>query len=537
MANYRLRIGFSSGYSLTADSGSYVLTGQDAGLTYTPIGGNTVTASFTVSRSSGTAPFAVFFDATGTTSNITQVNSTSLGTAFRQVRYSWDMGDPTAGNWTPTGLPKNTQAGGPLCGYVYDGVADGTATVFTITLTATAGHPWRTSTTAAPTGYIVGDLVTTGGNTYVCAIANTPGVFATDLAASKWTLFQTGLVQSSTTRTVSVTSGNTAFPTTGTIYVSPSANYTLAPAGATTRTTLPTMASNKRILLRNGESGYGDFNIGGLTNCYVIGTGAGAKAACARVTMSGTGNVVQGISTTLGLAGMNGVDNLMIGNTIAHSDTNATTVSWGDNFTDCYTNCLRAFIVGNTIVGNSNSIASMYGGGRSFVIIGNTVGDAVQHTYRSFCSNRSYLAHNLFNGPVIDGSKLAYKFHALGLVQWPTTSSGGLYATEFNVQADNIMGHTSSTSSWTSDNTPENFDSTTVEGLSDNIYERNQHIRSGTVNTDFLYCSRRSTMRGNFRPSGALNISNTKDASGAGGVVGSTNSTYRNNWLDNGFFA
>lgn len=45
--------------------------------------------------------------------------------------------------------------------------------------------PWLTAT-----AYAVGDLVTEGTGTYVCAQAHTSGVFATDLAADKWiTLF------------------------------------------------------------------------------------------------------------------------------------------------------------------------------------------------------------------------------------------------------------------------------------------------------------------------------------------------------------
>lgn len=498
---------------------------------------NTVTADFTLSRSSGAAPFALYVNARSSTSNITQANNSALGGTFRQLNYDWNFGDPSAGNHAVSGLPRNTQNGGPIAAKVYDGVADGAATSFTITLTVTAGHPWRTHASTAPTAYVVGDLVTQGGDTYVCATSHTPGTFSTDLAAAKWTLFQTGLIQNSKALSVAVTSGNTTYPTTATIYVSPSANYGSAPSGSTLRTTLPTMASNKRILLRNGEGGYGDFDIGGLTDCMVIGVGAGAKAACARVSMSGTRNVVQGISTTLGITAITGTDNMMIGNTIAHSDTGATTIGWGANFTDVYTNCVRAFMVGNTVVGNSNSIASMYGGGRDFVIMDNAVGDAVQHTLRCYGNYGGYIAHNQFNGPVIDGSKLTVKHHSLGLVQWPTTSSGGLYASEFFVEADNIMGHTSSTNSWTADCCPENFDATTVEGLSDIIYERNIHIRSGTVNTDFLYGGRRITMRGNSIPSGTLNISNVKDVAGSGGVVGSTNSTYRNNWLDNGFMA
>lgn len=41
---------------------------------------------------------------------------------------------------------------------------------------------------ATATAYAVNDQVTTGGNTFVCLIAHTSGVFATDLAAGKWQL-------------------------------------------------------------------------------------------------------------------------------------------------------------------------------------------------------------------------------------------------------------------------------------------------------------------------------------------------------------
>jgi len=42
---------------------------------------------------------------------------------------------------------------------------------------------WVTST-----GYLVGQFISTGGSVYVCAEAHTSGTFATDLAASKWTV-------------------------------------------------------------------------------------------------------------------------------------------------------------------------------------------------------------------------------------------------------------------------------------------------------------------------------------------------------------
>jgi len=49
---------------------------------------------------------------------------------------------------------------------------------------------WVTSTT-----YYVNDLVQYGANTYACQVQNVSGVFATDLAAGKWSIFVSGLRQ------------------------------------------------------------------------------------------------------------------------------------------------------------------------------------------------------------------------------------------------------------------------------------------------------------------------------------------------------
>lgn len=53
--------------------------------------------------------------------------------------------------------------------------------------TAVVRGTWTTATVYAPK-----DLVTQSGNTYICAVAHTSGVFATDLAAVRWVLFQIG---------------------------------------------------------------------------------------------------------------------------------------------------------------------------------------------------------------------------------------------------------------------------------------------------------------------------------------------------------
>jgi hypothetical protein len=47
---------------------------------------------------------------------------------------------------------------------------------------------WTTTTL-----YYINDIVTYGGNTYICLIQNTSGTFATDLAAGKWQIFNSGI--------------------------------------------------------------------------------------------------------------------------------------------------------------------------------------------------------------------------------------------------------------------------------------------------------------------------------------------------------
>jgi hypothetical protein len=63
------------------------------------------------SRTSGVAPLAVHFDATGTTASGLD--------AFRQLSYDWDFGDSNAGTWQVSGLPKN-DALGPVAAHVYE---------------------------------------------------------------------------------------------------------------------------------------------------------------------------------------------------------------------------------------------------------------------------------------------------------------------------------------------------------------------------------------------------------------------------------
>ena len=82
-----------------------------------------VTANIVASRTSGVAPLAVSFDATGTT-------STATTRPFHDVYYVWNYGDPGSGTWSINGKSKNRDTGA-IGGHVFE-----TPGTYTVTLTA-----------------------------------------------------------------------------------------------------------------------------------------------------------------------------------------------------------------------------------------------------------------------------------------------------------------------------------------------------------------------------------------------------------------
>lgn len=79
-------------------------------------------AGLVTSRTSGTAPLCVHFDATGST-------DADTSNPFRDLLYRWNFGDPGAGNWARganTSLPKNL-ARGPVAGHCYETAGSYTA--------------------------------------------------------------------------------------------------------------------------------------------------------------------------------------------------------------------------------------------------------------------------------------------------------------------------------------------------------------------------------------------------------------------------
>ena len=80
--------------------------------TQTTARSETLQVSSVASRTSGAAPLAVFFDATGTTCS-------ACAKPFHDLHYSWDFGDPGSGNWTTRDRSRN-QALGPTAAHVFE---------------------------------------------------------------------------------------------------------------------------------------------------------------------------------------------------------------------------------------------------------------------------------------------------------------------------------------------------------------------------------------------------------------------------------
>jgi hypothetical protein len=103
-----------------------------------------ITASVVASRTSGVAPLAVFFDATGTSAAATP-------RPFHDLEYSWTFGEPALGNWAK-GRPNASRnvAKGPVAAHVFETpgvytvsvvIKDGTNTVTNSCIEITVTNP------------------------------------------------------------------------------------------------------------------------------------------------------------------------------------------------------------------------------------------------------------------------------------------------------------------------------------------------------------------------------------------------------------
>jgi len=322
-------------------------------------------ASVVPSRTSGVAPLAVFFDATGTTGDVTN--------AFRDLFYMWNFGDSDAGTWSAgsnTSFSKNF-ATNAVAAHVYD----------------------------------------------------TPGTYTWTM------LVWDGTNVDTETGTITVSDPDTVYAGTNTICVSTSGNFTGAPAGCVQVTdsdfdvNLDTyIGTTKRVLFRRGETFVSSASVSIADNGpWTIGAfGSGSAKAIVDCTQS-AGNII----TLAGAAGVYPNDGRIMELDMSQSTgTTTSSIKATGNFDQLlvYKNYIHDIgdgfflsvdninVVGNTRVWDQifvvdNTIENINGGAGThgvyafatqFALMGNVIDDTVdsEHLVRLDYLLKAVVAHN-----------------------------------------------------------------------------------------------------------------------------------------------
>lgn len=380
--------------------------------------GGILIAGFTATRSSITIPQTIVFDAASTTVVSSDANNSAYGSIYRQLYYVWDFGEAGQGSWSVSGIDMNADYG-PIGAHTFV-----TAGVKTVTLTVQLGVPWQggQGSNFQVATYTVGTICTQGGNTYVCNTQhNASASFSTD--AAKWTLVQTGIAQATATMAITATDISDA----NTICVSPTANYTNAPAAATKQTTMPTaaQANGKKVLLHAGESGYTISPPSGSQGCVYGKYDSGANPVISNLIQPSTNgtnfssfsNLAWGAGTCITSPCRTGVYNctFVADNTwsmvVGFGDLGNTVPGTGEPICDFTVN-FECFAVGNSFTGTgTHPNHMMYGAWGQAVLMGNTFDGATNHEVRITTSYQSVISHNNFTGSNAAVQDLL-KFHA-----------------------------------------------------------------------------------------------------------------------------
>lgn len=445
-------------------------------------GSSAITPSLLASRSGSiVAPAYIHLDASGTTSSDSSITSAANGGAFRNILHNFVVidnatGFPAAlGNHTPTGLPRNTQTGGPICAFVID--VPGSYTIID-----TMSHPGTANASASVTMIAVTDpgSVYTGTNTVIVG---------------------------------------TAGPVTG------------APAGcAYSASTSTSITSSKRWLLLTGQSyspgGFGictGVRVDRIDSSGVIGVSASGAAPIITNGVQIGGNVsttndnaVSNCDIRAGMQAYTGQHNVFhrcagrLAGGAQFVQTNED--GWDKQKYTCFSE-LDLDMTGSTNIGQAggNGNYCMFIGFAQWVaIIGCTTSLSGFHDIRIPHAYKVFIGHNQLKGlqPGNPGGFHALKINGGGTgtspggssSSWDEVSGGSTgFASEKIVVANNLLGNAASNNAWTVEFAPQNDDlGGAVEGITDGISENNQFTRgTGGSPVDLQQGGRRMTRRGN----------------------------------------
>lgn len=416
--------------------------------------------SLAPTRTSGTAPLAVMFDATGTTSPQRGLDP------YRDIRYRFDFGDAPDETWPVTGASRNVETAGPIAAHVFE--LPGT---YTVTLTATNSM----------------------GTTWVKHA------------------------------TITVLDPNTVYPGGKTVCISLTADYTGCPAGAARRQTMPSKGewNGKRVLFKRGQdfSSLGRIDIQDGSHGVIVGAfGAGAAPEMESV---GVGDwrpetddfasdiVVADLSTRGSMSAGVATRVLFLRNTLTSPRDAGSGLYVGDDYftfddpdyrivpTDRFPVASELFFVENSVSGSTGVTSNGYGHGARMAWLGNDFGASMYHNLRITRGYKFVIAHNRMRGVSSDGARHALKLHGGGLTAYNDRAvvAGRTWASRYGIVADNAFGSTAGNNAWTVAIAPQNAES--AEGIEDVLVIDNRFVRGPNTSVDLILTGRRVTYRGN----------------------------------------
>jgi hypothetical protein len=426
----------------------------------------TVVAALTATRSTGPAPLAVLFDATGST--------VSNGIAFHGLKYDFDFGDERGQTWAVSGLPKNKQTGGPIAAHVFD--VPGTYTVkVTVSSSSGAVSTAQVSITVQDPNAVFSGLST------ICVSA--VGDYS-------------GCPGGATTTTALPTSfgGKRVLLRRGESFAAISIphrddNVQVGAFGAGTK---PIVQS---ISISNGHAPAAgvyadDIAIMDLS----IRSSITQYNPIARFLLYRNDLYTTGLNT-----------GILFGHALGWYVRNGTFPA------ETYYQPREIFIVENSVIGTTtqaNPLLLIQGGGSRVGIMGNDLKSQPEHNIRLWMLHKGFIAHNSLAGQSSDGIRHSLKLHSGGLRNYSDTmditgwsaGTNGVVASSQIVISNNLFGSALDNNQWTVTVQPQN--NIQVEGLEDVIVENNRFIRGSRTNNDLMLQGRRMSARGNSRVDG-----------------------------------
>lgn len=410
-----------------------------------------ITMSLVPSRTSGPAPLAVHFSAVGTTSTLAGVTD-----PFRQLLYTFDYGDTGAGTWPISGGSKNADASGPLGAHVFE----------------------------------------------------TPGTYVVRCTASR------GADSSHDEVTITVTDPDVVYAGADTVFVSPSANYAGAPSGALTVTSIPTIVSGKRYMLRPGES-FGALNVPhAVVGTQVVAAPvAGAKPIVSQIQVGEAGGppnssfpedvTIEGLQCNGEVTQTAAIRRFLLKDVDLPSGFNITLGSalgyWADptRFGPTMPHLREIFLVGLYGRGNTSTMG-LTGDLIQSAVLGCDLQSSAQHTARFWRGYQAVISHNAMRGTSSDGIRHSLKMHSSGtgtFVLGSTIGDGDTWATRYVVCYRNLLSDAADNNAFAMVFGPQNGSS--AEPLEDVIAEENVFARGSGFTSDLQMAGRRMTYIGN----------------------------------------